>query len=154
MEHEVVRRNFESLERLRSIGSRLSDDQLIQPIDAPWTAAGLLAHTAFWDRFVEARWRHAMATGRAAPESIDDGPLEWINDSALPQWVAVSPRAAVAECLAAAQSVNELIAELAPDVVDDVARSDRPRLVDRSIHRGQHADTIEAAFGTASHESP
>ena len=56
---EIEERNRSSLERLRAIGSSLSDAELARTIDAPWTAAALFAHIAFWDRFVLERWRLA-----------------------------------------------------------------------------------------------
>jgi hypothetical protein len=146
MAHEVTRRNAESLERLREVGSRLSEDDLRTQVDGAWTAAGLLAHIAFWDRFVEARWRDAQANGSDLPDPIDDRPLEWINDAALPQWIAVEPRAAVEECLAAGASANELLEALPDEVLDEVTRSGRPRLVDRSLHRGDHLSVIERTF--------
>jgi hypothetical protein len=59
----------------------------------------------------------------------------------------VEPLAAVEECLAAAESVNEFLATLPTDVLDEVARSERPRLADRSLHRGDHLSTIEQAIG-------
>ena len=50
-------RNRASADRLAALGARLSDDELTTEIDPPWTAAGLFAHIAFWDRFVLERWR-------------------------------------------------------------------------------------------------
>jgi hypothetical protein len=80
----------------------LSDEELSQTIDPPWTAAALFAHMAFWDRFVRARWLLAATTGSRAPLPFDDALLELINDSSLQQWAVIPPRTAVQDCLAAA----------------------------------------------------
>jgi len=144
--NEVTRRNAAALERLRALGERLSDEELTREIDPPWTAGGLFAHMAFWDRFTELRWRTTLEQGRTSPAPIEDEPLEYLNVAALPQWIHLPPRAAVEECLAAGAAIDELIAGLGSEAVRQVLESDRPRLVDRSLHRGDHLGTIEAAF--------
>jgi hypothetical protein len=146
MANEVSARNVESAERLRAIGERLSDDELLRVIDGPWTAAALFVHMAFWDRFAEARWRGAQAAGKTSPEPVDDAPLEWINTAAIPEWQAFPPREAVAQCLAAAESINRFLDAVDPVVINEVLGSERTRLVDRSLHRGDHLATIERTF--------
>jgi hypothetical protein len=141
-------RNQAAVDRLRALGSRLSDAELTRPIDPPWTAAGLFAHVAFWDRFVHARWLLAANGESRTPIDFDDALLELINDASLQQWVAIPPRAAVEDCLAAADQLNDLIGSLDDDVVEAVKRR-RPRLVNRSLHRAEHVVTIEAAFPSA-----
>ena len=142
----IEERNHSAVDRLRALGVRLSDEELTRPIDPPWTASALFAHVAFWDRFVEARWLLAARTGRRTPLDLDDALLELINDASLQQWSAVPPRTAVQDCLAAGEELDALIATLEPDVVSKVVLARRERLVDRSLHRGEHLDTIETAF--------
>jgi DinB superfamily len=141
-------RNRAAMDRLRALGSRLSDAELTRAIDPLWTAAGLFAHVAFWDRFVHARWLLAATTGSRTPTDLDDALLELINDASLQQWAVIPPRAAVDDCLAATAQIDALIESLDDDVVEAVHRR-RPRLVDRSIHRGEHLVTIETAFSSA-----
>jgi hypothetical protein len=141
-------RNHATGNRLRALGSRLSDAELTQSIDPPWTAAGLFAHVAFWDRFVHARWLLAASTGSRTPIDLDDALLELINDASLQQWAEIPPRAAVEDCLAATAQIDALIESLDDDAVEVVHRR-RPRLVDRSLHRGEHLVTIETAFPSA-----
>jgi hypothetical protein len=143
---EVDERNRDSLDRLRAAATRLSEDELLRPIDPPWTASALFAHIAFWDRFAHARWRHAVDTGTGTPAPIDDEPLELINDAGLPEWTALPAPIAIQECMAAAEGVNGLIEALEAETVRDIAGSERHRLVDRSVHRGEHLKTIESAF--------
>jgi len=146
MDQEINGRNRASLDRLRAMAARLSEDELLRPIDPPWTAAALFAHVAFWDRFTHARWLHAAGIGGGLPLSIDDAAMELINQAALREWAAIPPRTAVEECLAAAATINDFIDSLEPDAVSQVLLAGRERLVARSIHRGEHLDTIEAAF--------
>ena len=142
-------RNRSTTERLRALAGRLSDDDLAHPLDPPWTASALLAHIAFWDRFVMARWDRALASGSRAPDRMDDAPQDLINDAALPGWIAIPPRAAVDECLAAAEEIDRFIDSLDPDIVVELVRDRRERLVDRSLHRGEHLEALESAFPAA-----
>jgi mycothiol maleylpyruvate isomerase-like protein len=139
-------RNHAAVDRLRALGARLSDEELIRTIDPPWTAAALFAHMAFWDRFVHARWLLAANSGARTPLHFDDALLELINDAALQQWAVIPPRAAIQDCLAAATEIDALIGSLETDVVSEVVIERRERLVDRSLHRGEHLSIIETAF--------
>ena len=139
-------RNQAAADRLRALGLRLSDEELTRPFDPPWTAAALFAHVAFWDRFVSARWLLAASTGSRTPLHFDDALLELINDASLQQWAVIPPRTAVQDCLAAAAEIDALIGSLEADVVSEVVKARRERVVDRSLHRGEHLTTIETAF--------
>src|SRR5712691_10103817 len=143
---EIEDRNHSALDRLQALGARLSEEELTRPIDPPWTAAALFAHVAFWDRFVHARWLLAASTGSRAPLHFDDALLGLINDASVTQWDVIPPRTAVQDCLGAAEEIDALIGSLEPGVVSEVVEAGRERLVDRSLHRGNHLKTIETAF--------
>jgi DinB superfamily len=145
----VGERNLESTSRIAAVGGRLSDEELVRVIDDPWTAAGLLAHIAFWDRFVMGRWILANERGERTPLSVDDGVMDRVNDASLDHWMSIPPRVAVELCLTAAGEVDGYLAGLDPDVTDRVVTEGRERLVDRSLHRGEHLRTIEGAFPAA-----
>jgi len=146
---EVAKRNRSSFERLREIGSGLSDAELVRPIDAPWTAAALFAHMAFWDRFVLERWRLAAERRDRTPVPEDNAVMDRINDASLRQWLAIPARIAVEKFIAAAAESEELISRLDDTIVSEVVVEGRERLVDRSLHRGEHLRTIEGAFPSA-----
>ena len=146
MASDVHERNRAATERIRAIGERLSDEELGRTIDPPWTTASLLAHVGFWDRFVHARWRRALETGQGEPEPIEDAPIEMLNDAAIPEWSMLPPRAAADECVRAADEIDRFIASLDDGVVARISESDRRRLVERSLHRGEHLEAIEQAF--------
>jgi len=139
-------RNRATTERLRALAGRLPDDELARVLDPPWTTSALFAHIAFWDRFVLARWKLAATKGSRAPDRMDDTPQDLINDAALPGWKAIPARAAIDTCLAAAEELDRLIGSLDIDVVVELERDRRERLVDRSLHRGEHLDSLESAF--------
>ena len=143
---DIADRNHSSLERLRAIGSALSDAELERTIDTPWTAAALFAHIAFWDRFVLERWRLAAEKGDRTPTPEDNVVMDRINDASLRQWLAIPARIAVEEFLAAAAELEEQISRLDTAVVSELVTEGRERLVDRSLHRGDHLRTIEEAF--------
>ena len=143
---DVNERNRASLDRLRAVASRLSEDELLRPIDPPWTTAALYAHIAFWDRFAHARWKHAANTGNRTPVPIEDDPLELVNQAGLHAWTTTPPRIAIEQCLDAAEAANAFLASLDAETVAEMVGSGRERLVNRSLHRGEHLRTIEQAF--------
>jgi hypothetical protein len=149
--HEIEERNRSSLERLRAIGSALSDAELGTTIDAPWTAAALFAHIAFWDRFVRVRWERAARDGRRTPTPVDDALAlkDEINEASLASWLATPARDAVEGCLASASAIDDLVASVPPDVIAELVEAGHQRLVDRSLHRSDHLRTIREAFPSA-----
>ena len=143
---EIRDRQRASLDRLRALGQRLSDDELARTIDAPWTAAGLFAHIAFWDRFVLERWKLTAEQGERTPVAVDGAFMERINDASLDQWMAIPPRLAIEHCLAAAADVDAYTEGLDDDVRAALVAEGRHRLLDRSVHRDDHLETLESAF--------
>ncbi len=59
----------------------------------------------------------------------------------------VPPEQAIGQALAAALAVEQLTAGLSTEHVTTMEREEGPRLVDRSIHRTEHLDEIEAVLG-------
>jgi hypothetical protein len=139
-------RNRSTTERLRALVGRVSDDDLARSLDPVWTTSALLAHIAFWDRFVLGRWRLAAVRGNRLPDRMEDTPQDLINDAAIPGWIAVPPRAAADACLAAAEELDGFIGSLDPATIAELVRDGRERLVDRSLHRGEHLGTLETVF--------
>jgi hypothetical protein len=146
MEPEIGEANRASRNWLRATVERLSDADMMLPIGEAWTAAGLLAHLAFWDRFCRARWLHALNTKTPTPLPLDDALLELINDADLPHWTNVPPRIAAEECLEAAETLDALIESLGDEVAVKIQAEGRPRLLNRSLHRQEHLNTIDTRF--------
>jgi hypothetical protein len=149
MDEVIDGKNRDSAARLATLGARLSDQELTAEIDPPWTAAGLFAHIAFWDRFVLERWGLAAERGERTPMVVDGGLMDRLNDASLSQWMSIPPRMAVEECTTAVSALDALIAGVEEDVRSELVAEGRERLVDRSLHRSEHLQTIESAFPPA-----
>jgi hypothetical protein len=62
--------------------------------------------------------------------------------------MSIPPKAAVEQCLVAAAEVDAYLGGIDDEVRSDLIAEGRRRLVDRSIHRGDHLGTLESAFPT------
>jgi hypothetical protein len=129
-----------SRERLRRFVDETSNAELLQPIEADWTGAALLAHIAFWDRRNAWLIRRCMQ-GAALPAEVD---TESVNEAALPQWRLIPPRAAAQEALDAAADTDSLLPNLTTEQLTTLRESKVN--YDRSNHRNEHVDQIEHAL--------
>ena len=130
-----------SRERLSRFIEDASDEDLARTVEGEWTVSALLAHTAFWDR--RAAWllrRCRAGTCTPSPDNLDA-----INDSALPQWRLVPPRAAARGALQAADDIDSLVADADEELLATLRKHDIR--YDRSGHRNSHLDQIERALG-------
>jgi hypothetical protein len=146
MDPQIDERNRATTARLRGLGARLSDEQLLGEIDPPWTGAALFAHIAFWDRFALERWRLAAEAGERIPAAVDDALMDRINDASLAQWLALPASWAVEESLDAASEIDRFVGALDAETISTLNDHGRGRLADRSIHREEHLGTLEGAF--------
>jgi hypothetical protein len=119
----------------------VSDEYLSRSVEGEWTAAALLAHAAFWDRRTAWQLRRCQQ-GRCAPSPVD---LDSVNESALPQWRLVPPRAAAQEALDAAEEIDGLVAGISTELLTALRQSKIN--YDRSAHRNDHLDQIERVLG-------
>jgi len=132
-----------SRERLRRLAENTGDDELLRPVEGDWNAAALLAHTAFWDR--RTAWlirRCQQGDCGPSPENLDS-----VNESALPQWRLIPPRAAAQEALDAAADIDGLLPGLSAELL--TAMRESKINYDRSNHRNSHLDQIERALHRA-----
>ncbi len=133
--------------RIERLAERLtaSDDDV--RVDADWTVAALLGHVAFWDRFHAVRWQAVTAAGRLVPRPMPEA--DPINDALYRILWRLPARAAAEAALEASRASNAAIASLSDASVDAARASGMPRLLDRSLHRSEHLDAIEAALARA-----
>jgi len=143
MDHGHLERNAASLDRLRRTVTAADDAILGTEVEPGWTVGVLLAHQAFWDRFLTSRWQSALAAGRASPADLPDGLANLLNDAMAPIWRAVPGPQAGALAVAAAEEVDQVVASLPRASVEAVIAEGRERLVDRSYHRKEHLDAID-----------
>jgi hypothetical protein len=132
--HRVAR------ERLESVVSRLSDDDLRRELSDGWTVAAALAHLAFWDRralVLLDRWTQRGETPRPSPIDVDVA-----NDAVHYLIRLIPPRTAADEAVAAAAAIDRALEELDDETLEAVRAIDSPKL-DRSEHRIEHLNQIE-----------
>jgi hypothetical protein len=141
-----VARNAASRERLRTLAESADELDLRRPLGDGWTVAVALAHLAFWDRFVRARWDRYLQDG--VIDDLPEGFVDLANSAGLPQWLALDPHRCVEVALDAAEAIDGLIERLPPAAVEDVVESGRPGMIDRSLHRSSHLDDVERAFAS------
>jgi hypothetical protein len=144
MDRTYAADNARELERMKSLVSNLSDQDLGSMVNDHWTVAGVLGHMAFWDGralFLAGKLQRdkAFTPSDTEPEDVD-----WINDSTRPLIHAIPPRQAAEVALRIAEETDELVASLSPELVATID-ANSPLNPVRAQHRGEHLDEIEAA---------
>jgi hypothetical protein len=141
----LVEATVNGLSRIETVVRSLGEDSLRQMLDSGWTVAATLAHLAFWDRWVEARWSHFLRTG--AFHDLPDDITDLVNEAAKPGWHAVPPGETVRLCLDAAVSVTRTIQGLSSANILAAVETGRLALIDRTMHWYPHVDEINAKSG-------
>jgi uncharacterized damage-inducible protein DinB len=155
-DRSFVERNRASQAELAGMLAGMSAADLARPAgDGTWNVGQVLGHLGFWDRFLAARWRAALAAGPASQPSVLPHELaDLLNDGLPSTWAAFAAAAGesvIAETLAAAKEVDAIIGGLPAETPVEAILSDRPALLDRSIHRREHLAQIEAALAGRGH---
>jgi hypothetical protein len=150
-DRSFIEKNASSRQRLASIVERLRATDLQLPTaDGAWTVGQVLGHLAFWDRFLAARWRAALAAGPGEqPASLPHELADMLNDGLPPTWGAMAAgagRVTIGDALAAAEAVDGIIARLPVETPVEAILAERPALLDRSIHRLEHLAAIDLAL--------
>jgi mycothiol maleylpyruvate isomerase-like protein len=143
MTNDHNKRNRASRDRLAAVIARLGDRSVA--LAEGWTAAGLLAHLAFWDGLAAARVEKYVSD-RKPMEHSSDALTEFINAAGLPQWAATPLAVAADLATGAAARIDRIIEGLPKDAFDGIRAMNKPRLLDRSLHRKEHLDEIERAL--------
>ena len=76
--------------------------------------------------------------------AVGSGP---VNDAGLADWLALSSEWVRREVVAAAETVDERIAHVAPEQAAAIVAGGRERILDRTRHRADHLDQIDRALG-------
>ncbi|HVD31698.1 MAG TPA: hypothetical protein VNE19_08305 [Methylomirabilota bacterium] len=136
-------RNRAARERLEAVIARVGARDVV--VDDDWTAAGLLAHLAFWDRLAVARLERHLREGEP-PVFATDAVTDLTNAAGMRQWKDTPPRVAGTQAREAAAEIDQLIEKLPRDKLDGLKALGRSFLIDRSNHRKEHLDQIERAL--------
>lgn len=132
---------------IRALVEGLSDADLATDLGEGWTVSMALAHLAFWDEWHVARWVHAAEQGQLAPPPADTEVTNRANEALATTWRALPPRAAVELMLAAAEAVDEYVANLDDEALDAARDRDGGRWFERFPHRKDHIGQISRALG-------
>ena len=138
---ELVEATTLGLSRVQAFVTALTAESLCRVFGNGWTVAATLAHLAFWDRWVEARWNHFARTGSF--HDLPDDVTDWINEAAMREWLALSTPETVRLCLDAATRVTHRIERLSPQHIAAAVATGRLAMVDRTLHWYPHLDEIE-----------
>ena len=140
-DRSFVESNRQSLERMKAMAARLSDQELATPVGPHWTVAIVFAHIAFWDRRVMYVLDMTEKEGKLFIPEIDI----FVNDLSLPFWQALPAREAVRIGLENAEELNRRLETYPEPLLEQVAGYNK-RWVDRGLHRGEHLAEADAAL--------
>jgi len=145
MNNPYVQANARERAHLRGLVGRLTDAELSRPLAAGWTAAGVLAHLAFWDL------RALTLLKKWQQEGIGPSPIDTdiVNEATRELCNAIAPRGAAQLALAAAAALDEAIAQLDPPMLAAVETNGTTVHLDRATHRRMHLGDIERALSGA-----
>jgi hypothetical protein len=140
MDRPFVAENARQRQRLLSLVSRLTDQELCLRLSSGLTIAATLAHLAFWDQralILLRRWKQ-FGVG---PSPID---IDATNDALAPFLTALLPQTAADLALSIAEEIDREL-EQAPDrLIQDIYGLEGKFKLRRSEHRREHLDEIEA----------
>jgi hypothetical protein len=144
LDQSFIEQNRVSTNRIRSLISRLTDQQLQHPVGEHWTVAIALAHIAFWDRRMSALLDKTEQAGKLVIPPADI----YLNDVSLPFWAALPPREAARIAIESAESVDQRLESYPPALLEEIQASSERWLL-RAWHRNRHLDEVDAALAGA-----
>jgi len=137
--------NTAEREHLAALIERLTDEELSLPVGpSGWTAAGLLAHLAFWDRRALLLLHKWEAQG-VTPSAMD---IDIVNDTARAFLVALPVRTATRLTLEAAAAIDAEVESLDAELLAAVETVGKTVWLDRGAHRRHHLAQIEHALAS------
>ena len=152
MDRTYVAENDAERERLRSLVTGSSDEELGRPMPAGWTVAAVLAHIGFWDAraiFWLDKWGRGVEPSTYEAENVDAA-----NDPAKPLCLALRPRDAAQLALRLAEEADGQVAALSDAILAKIRATGSPPFnLSRAIHRKEHLDDIERASGAGGRTS-
>ena len=143
MDRSFVGENTKARERLSALVEQLTDDEFSLSMENGWTIAVAFAHLAFWDQRCLALMRKWKSDG-VAPSPID---IDVTNDSLLPLWLAIPPRAAAELAVSSAEAIDRELEASSSELISAIESLGEGFRLYRSTHRKMHLDEIEALLG-------
>lgn len=133
--------NRASLERIKTLVARLTDEDLLTPVGEHWTVAVALAHMVFWDRRVMYVLERTKQDNEVYIPNLD----VIVNDLSLPLWKAIPPREAARICIETAEECDRRLEAYDRGLLEKVYETNK-RWVVRALHRNEHLDEVDAAL--------
>ncbi len=138
---EYIEANRRGREQLRTLLSRLSEEQLKLEAEDGWTVAAVLAHLAFYDN------RMKELAKRWKKEGVGPTPhdTDIVNDAMKPLLLLIPANVTASLALKAAEEADaelESLPEALMPALEALVKEGKIR-VDRSIHREAHIEQIE-----------
>jgi hypothetical protein len=143
-DRSYIAENDRERRRLEALVGRLDDAALSRPMPAGWTAAGVLAHLAFWDQRI-VLLVELLERGATVPVE-NPADVDWINDAAKPVQLALPPRRAATLAVETARAADHAVAALSDELLARNAVAGSPINLVRARHRREHLDEIEQAL--------
>ncbi|MEA2639607.1 MAG: hypothetical protein QOF51_1001 [Chloroflexota bacterium] len=144
MDDSYLTRNAAELRRLHELVGRLADADCAVSLGGGWTVGVALAHLAFWDRAAVILLDEWERTGFQDPPFFD---ADEVNEAGLYSWLLIPPVAVRREVLVAADAVDARVVRVPIALADVIEAAGRLRVLDRSVHRGEHVDHITRVLG-------
>ena len=144
-DRSYITENDRERRRLEALVEKLDDRALSRPMPAGWTVAAVLAHLAFWDQRVIV-FIDMLKRGATPHESQED--VDWINDAAKPQQLALPPRRAAMLAVETARVTDHAVASLSDELLAKNTALEHPIYLLRARHRREHLDEIEKVLGS------
>ena len=145
MSNSYVDENADSRGRLAAFIQRLTDEELIHPMEAGWTVSGILAHIAFWDQRAVVLLRKWKQDG-IAPSPID---TDIVNEATRKLCLSIPPDIAVQLVLTSALEIDREIEQLDAEALSEVETTGKTVRLNRALHRGEHVAQIERVLAQA-----
>ena len=140
----ATRASFARLEAGLDALEVFGDDAMQVRTGSGWTVAATLAHLAFYDDWVAARWRRRLVEGRF--QDLPDDITDLANAAGERGWHVVPGPLAMKIALEAATALAGLLEELPLAALEDAVGTDRPAMIDRSVHWDPHLEEIQRAL--------
>ncbi len=141
LDRSFVQLNRASIERIRNLTKRVTEEDLQHPMPDDWTVAIALAHLAFWDRRILYALDMTEREGKLVTPQIET----FVNDVALPFMAAIPPASAVRLALETAQTLDKRLETFREDRLEELYAYNK-RWVVRALHPGEHLDDVDKAL--------
>lgn len=133
--------NRASTQRIKTLVSSLTEEQMQTRVGEHWTVAIALVHLAFWDRRVLATLELTRKQGRLSVVELDIV----VNDLSLPLWAAVPAKEAAELAIETAHELDRQLENFPKDLLEELYNHNK-RFVLRALHRNEHLDEVDKAL--------